>query len=87
MWVVFRNRELVHPIAFLVAQKIFENWVCWSMSRISRIKTMSFWYRWWVIFPVLRVGGSDQMAKVPYFVRGSGVTVVRLPLANFVWFI
>jgi len=48
---------------------------------------MSFWCRWWVIFPVLRVGGSDQMAKVPYFVRGSGVTVVRLPLANFVWFI
>jgi hypothetical protein len=27
------------------------------------------------------------MAKVPYFVRGSGVMVVRLPLANFVWFI
>lgn len=69
---------------FLLAEKIFENWVCWSMSRISRIKTRSFSCRKLVIFPVLRVGGCDQMARRSGS-RGSVVMVARLPLVNFVW--
>ena len=70
---------------FLLAEKIFENWVCWSMSRISRIKTRSFSCRLPMTLGALEEGtGSDQIARM----SGKdgwvgGETRARFPLRNF----